>query len=311
VASSQSLSGTGALRIGAEFIKKWLPQGTAILISDPTWSNHFSIFGEQGIKIIKHRYFDAKTNGLDFDGMIADIKAAPDKSVILLHTCAHNPTGVDPTVDQWKILCQLAKEKSLIPFFDCAYQGYASGDLERDAFSLRYFVSQGFECLIAQSFAKNFGLYGERAGVFSIVCSSEQVAQTVLSQIKLIVRPMYSNPPIHGAHIVATILSTPELFQEWLVELKGMSQRIRDMRQLLFDCLSSRTKNDWSHILNQIGMFTYTGLTEAQVEQLTGRFHIYMLKNGRISMAGLNSTNVKYVGDAFATVVQEIPSQKL
>jgi len=310
VATTQTLSGTGALRVGAEFIKRFSP-GTAVLISEPTWTNHLTIFGDQGIKVIKHRYFDSKTNGLDFTGFVEDLKAAPNGSVVLLHGCAHNPTGVDPTQDQWKQLCEITKEKQFIPFFDNAYQGYATGDVNRDAFSVRHFVAEGLECFVSQSFAKNFGLYGERAGSLSIVCKSDKIAQAVLSQLKLVIRPMYSNPPIHGALIVSLILNTPALFQEWLQEVKMMSKRIQDMRQALFDVLKEKTGQEWVHILNQIGMFTYTGLAEAQVEQLITKYSIHMMKNGRISMAGINTKNVRYIAESIASVVKELPAQKL
>jgi len=218
--------------------------------------------------------------------------------------CAHNPTGVDPTPEQWKAIAQVCKEKSHVPFFDSAYQGFATGDVDGDAFSVRYFVEQGFELFLAQSFAKNFGLYGERIGAFSMVCKNAENAAAVLSQLKLIVRPMYSNPPLHGALLVSTILSDPVLSKEWYEEVKGMSTRIIQMRHSLFNILKEKgTPGDWTHITQQIGMFTYTGLKPSQCEQLTSVYHIYLLKNGRISMAGLNSTNIKYVADAIHNVV--------
>jgi aspartate aminotransferase len=311
IATTQSLSGTGALRIGAEFIKKYFPS-SAVYISDPTWGNHDTIFGERDIKIVKYRYFDSRTNDLDLNGMLDDLKAAPNNSVVLLHVCAHNPTGVDPTKEQWKQIAQVCQEKNHLPFFDCAYQGYATGDIEGDAFSVKYFVELGFEALLAQSFAKNLGLYGERIGAFSVVCKTADGANKVLSQLKLIVRPMYSNPPLHGARIVATILSDESLYKEWAAEVKMMSNRIIDMRKALYDILQEKkTPGDWSHILKQIGMFTYTGLKPEQVEKLITNFHIHMMKNGRISMAGLNSKNVRYVAEAFHTVVTESPTQKL
>jgi aspartate/tyrosine/aromatic aminotransferase len=183
--------------------------------------------------------------------------------------------------------------------------------VNRDAFSVRHFVAEGLECFVSQSFAKNFGLYGERAGSLSIVCKSDKIAQAVLSQLKLVIRPMYSNPPIHGALIVSLILNTPSLFKEWLEEVKMMSKRIQDMRQALFDVLKEKTGQEWQHILNQIGMFTYTGLAEAQVEQLITKYSIHMMKNGRISMAGINTKNVRYIAESIATVVKEHPVQKL
>jgi len=243
ITTVQSLSGTGALRIGAEFLQKFLPT-SPVLISEPTWSNHHSIFGERGLKIIKYRYFNPQTNGLDFEGLIADFQNAPQKSVILLHACAHNPTGVDPNFEQWKEIAKVCKQKHHLPFFDSAYQGYASGDLDRDAAPFRHFVDEGFELFLSQSFAKNFGLYGERIGTFSIVGPNKQYAEAVLSQLKLIIRPMYSSPSIHGARIVSTVLSNPDLKNEWMTELKSMSQRILDMRKLLYENLLLK-KNTW------------------------------------------------------------------
>ena len=205
------------------------------------------------------QYWDAKARGLNLEGMLADLQAAPEKSVILLHACAHNPTGVDPTNEQWKQIAAVIRQKNHLPFFDSAYQGFATGDLERDAWALRYFVKEGFELLAAQSFAKNFGLYNERAGTINFVCSSAQQAKVVLSQVKMVIRPNYSNPPAHGSRIVAIVLSDPQLYAEWKEELKGMSGRINAMRKELRGALEkSKTPGDWSHITGQIGMFSFT-----------------------------------------------------
>jgi len=290
------------------FLGTW-SKGNPAYVSVPTWGNHFAIFEKSGVEARKYRYFHAKTLGLDFDGLMADISAAPSGSIILLHACAHNPTGVDPTPDQWKAIADLCKEHNLIPFFDCAYQGFASGDLEKDAYAIRLFASMGFELLVAQSFAKNFGLYGERIGAFHVLTHTEDRAVAIASQLRLVARPMYSNPPTYGARIVVTVLKDPELYAEWRENLKTMSGRIYQVRQLLFEELKKlQTPGDWSHVINQIGMFTYTGLTEKQVERMVNEFHCHMLKNGRISMAGINTNNVVWLAKAINTVVSETPS---
>jgi aspartate aminotransferase len=314
VATVQSLSGTGALRVGFEFLRRFYvnKQGQTpakIYFPNPTWGNHHNIARDTGIVFGEYRYFDSKTNGLDFKGMCEDIKNAPHGSIILLHACAHNPTGVDPTPQQWSELRELLKSCGHIPFFDCAYQGFASGSLAQDAEGLRSFVRDGsFDLLVAQSFAKNFGLYSERSGALHVVLRADgtQAVDAVRSQLKTIIRPMYSNPPGHGANVVTRVLSDPQLFAEWEDHLRDMSGRIKTMRHALFDLLKQNgTPGDWSHIVNQIGMFSYTGLNEGQCERLIKEFHIYLLKNGRISMAGLNTKNVKYVADAIHKVVVE------
>jgi len=259
----------------------------------------------------EYRYFNSKTLGLDFEGMCTDLKSAPSGSVILLHACAHNPTGVDPTLQEWEKLRDIIKSKNHITFFDCAYQGFASGSLDQDAQSVRLFARDGMTLLISQSFAKNFGLYSERTGAFSIVLgdghhnnSINVVVDNVRSQLKTIIRPMYSNPPGHGAKIISKVLGDPQLYQEWQSHLKEMSGRIQEMRTKLYETLKNKkTPGDWSHIIHQIGMFSYTGLNETQVEKLTREYHIYMVKNGRISMAGLNSKNVTYFANAIHNVI--------
>eukprot|EP01089_Gocevia_fonbrunei_P020182 TRINITY_DN7440_c0_g1_i1.p1 TRINITY_DN7440_c0_g1~~TRINITY_DN7440_c0_g1_i1.p1 ORF type:complete len:408 (-),score=97.03 TRINITY_DN7440_c0_g1_i1:79-1302(-) len=314
VCTVQSLSGTGALRLGAAFLHQFLPkENHVVYISDPTWGNHFQVFAHAGItNQKKYRYFDKKTNGLDFAGMCEDISGAPAGAIILLHTCAHNPTGVDPTIDQWKQIISIMKEKKLIPFFDTAYQGFASGDLDRDAASVRMAIDAGLELLASQSYAKNFGLYSERTGALNIVCDNAKAVPAVRSQMKLIIRPMYSSPPSHGAHIVTKILSDPKLYDEWLVDLKAMAGRIDRMRTELYAALVERkTPGDWTHITNQIGMFSFTGLSEAQVEEIVKKYHIYMLKNGRISMAGLSSLSVVKLANAIDDVVRNIKQSNL
>lgn len=310
LATTQSISGTGAVRLGAEFIRRFMPPGTTVYVSKPTWGNHFSIFKEARVPTAEYRYFDKNTNGLDIKGMLADIEAAPDQSVFLLHLCAHNPTGVDPTEEQWGAIADLIQKKHHLAFIDGAYQGYATGDLERDAYAARLFLKRGLEFLTAQSYSKNFGLYAERVGAFTVVCAADGIATNALSQIKLDVRPMYSNPPVHGARIVATVLGDADLTHEWITELKQMSGRIIEMRTALVNALKARgtplpngQPGEWRHITDQIGMFSFTGLTPDQCDQLTKKHHIYLLTNGRISMAGINTKNVAYVADAIHDVV--------
>ncbi|CAL9072974.1 aspartate aminotransferase, cytoplasmic-like [Musa acuminata AAA Group] len=303
VATVQCLSGTGSLRVGGEFLARHYHERT-IYIPQPTWGNHPKVFTLAGLSVKTYRYYDPTTRGLNFEGLLADLSAAPPGAIVLLHACAHNPTGVDPTLDQWEQIRLLMRSKGLLPFFDSAYQGFASGNLDADAQSVRMFVADGGECLTAQSYAKNMGLYGERVGALSIVCKSADVATTVESQLKLVIRPMYSNPPIHGASIVATILKDRELYHEWTIELKAMADRIINMRQQLFDALRARgTPGDWSHIIKQIGMFTFTGLNTEQVTFMTKEYHIYMTSDGRISMAGLSSKTVPHLVDAIHAAV--------
>eukprot|EP01027_Heterolobosea_sp_BB2_P010697 GEZU01015676.1.p1 GENE.GEZU01015676.1~~GEZU01015676.1.p1 ORF type:complete len:242 (+),score=75.99 GEZU01015676.1:449-1174(+) len=239
--------------------------------------------------------------------MLADISTAPPRSVVLLHLCAHNPTGVDPTPEQWAKIADVMEQRNLIPFFDSAYQGFASGDLAKDAYAARYFESRGFEFIVAQSYAKNFGLYGERIGAVSFVCKDAATASHVLSQLKVVVRAQYSSPPLHGARIVAMTLRDEANFKLWEEDLKIMANRIIEMRQALYEALLARkTPGTWNHIVDQIGMFSYTGLTPAQVKVLTEKFHIHMLGNGRISMAGLSRRTVPYLADAIDYVVRNV-----
>eukprot|EP00249_Psilotum_nudum_P015584 c25409_g1_i2 orf=169-1596(+) len=304
VTTAQCLSGTGSLRVGAEFLSKHYKGQHTIFIPVPTWGNHPKVFTLGGLNVKTYRYYDPRTRGLDYEGMLDDLKAAPTSSVVLLHACAHNPTGVDPTPEQWEGIRHAVRSKNLLPFFDSAYQGFASGSLDADAYSVRLFVADGGECLVAQSYAKNMGLYGERVGALSIICRSEDVATRVESQLKLVIRPMYSNPPRHGASIVATILGSGELYSDWTVELKNMADRIISMRHQLFDALKARgTPGDWTHIIKQIGMFTFTGLNTEQVRFMTKEYHIYMTLDGRISMAGLSSKTVPHLADAIHAAV--------
>jgi len=239
------------------------------------------------------------------------LSSAKEGSIVLLHACAHNPTGVDPSQDQWKQIAQIVRERKLFPFFDCAYQGFASGDLATDNFAIRYFVEQGFELIIAQSFAKNFGLYGERAGAFHFVAApgpqAQDITKRVASQLAILQRSEISNPPAYGARIASTVLNDPKLFAEWEGDLRTMSGRIIEMRKSLkaeLDRLG--TPGNWEHITGQIGMFSFTGISEKQVLAIREKWHVYMTKNGRISMAGLNTGNVKYFAEALDDVVRHV-----
>ncbi|TMW56248.1 hypothetical protein Poli38472_008896 [Pythium oligandrum] len=310
VAGVQTISGTGGLRIAGEFFARFLGKDTPIYLPNPTWGNHIPIMRDAGLDVRRYTYYEPASRGLDFTGLLSDIQGAPDGSLFLLHACAHNPTGVDPTFEQWKEISDVMKAKNHIVFFDCAYQGFASGDASRDAAAVRHFVEEGHKIILCQSYAKNFGLYGERVGALSVVTASEEEAQRVESQLKIIIRPMYSNPPIHGSLIVSTILSDPALKKQWYDECKGMAERIISMRKSLREELegiekkNNVAKSDWRHITDQIGMFCYTGLTEAQVSRMIEKHHIYLTKDGRVSMAGVTSKNVKYLAEAMAEVVQ-------
>lgn len=306
--SIQTISGTGAVHLGALFLAKFFKGNPVVYVSNPTWANHHQIFNNVGIRTEQYPYFDKKTKGLDFEGMKAAIQNAPNQSIILLHPCAHNPTGVDPTLDQWKEIAAIIRQKKHFPFFDSAYQGFASGNLGRDAAAVRYFIEQGFELLIAQSFAKNFGLYGERAGCFHFVTSPGADATAnitrLASQLAILQRSEISNPPLYGARIASTVLNDPALFAEWEANLTTMSGRIISMRKELQAKLEALgTPGTWNHITDQIGMFSFTGLNEQQVQRLREEYHIYMTKNGRISMAGLNSKNINRFAEAVHQVV--------
>ncbi|KAL0258823.1 aspartate transaminase aat1 [Diplodia seriata] len=299
IAITQSISGTGALRIGGAFLQRHYPHAKAIYIPTPSWANHKAVFSDSGLEVKQYRYYNKDTIGLDFDGMVEDIKNMPKNSIVLLHACAHNPTGVDPTEEQWRAISDAVKAGDHFPFFDMAYQGFASGDTTKDAYALRYFVEQGHLPVLAQSFAKNMGLYGERVGAFSVVCESAEEKKRVDSQIKILVRPMYSNPPIHGARIASTLLNDAALNKQWLGEVKGMADRIIKMRALLKKHLEELgSKHDWSHITNQIGMFAYTGLKPEQMDALAKDHSVYATKDGRISVAGITTGNVKRLAES-------------
>lgn len=301
----QAISGTGALRVGFAFLSAFHNLDRGVYLPTPSWGNHTPIIKHSGLVPKAYRYYDSKTCGFDFKGACEDINNMPSGAIILLHACAHNPTGVDPTPEQWAELSQLIKKKKIFPYFDMAYQGFASGDVAGDARAVRLFLKDGHQIALAQSYAKNMGLYGERAGAFSLVTGSPDEAQKTMSQIKILVRPMYSNPPIHGARIVSEILGDADLKKQWLLDVKGMADRIISMRVSLRDNLKKEgSQRDWTHISNQIGMFCFTGLNKDQVDRITKEFSVYLTKDGRISVAGVTSKNVEYLAHAMHQVTK-------
>lgn len=301
----QGISGTGSLTVGAFFLGQFFKGNREIYMPTPTWGNHIPLFKRAGLSVKQYRYYDPKTCGFDFSGALQDIAKIPEESVILLHACAHNPTGVDPKPDQWKEMSKVIKSRRLFPFLDMAYQGFATGDIDRDAAAVRLFAEDGHGFAVSQSFAKNMGLYGERVGAFTMVCSSREEAERVMSQVKIIVRPTYSNPPIHGARIAHLILTDGELRQQWLRDVKGMAERIMGMRSRLRDGLKREgSTRNWQHITDQIGMFCFTGMTQDQVARLIKEFSVYLTKDGRISVAGISSNNVDYLAHAMHQVTK-------
>ena len=306
VAAVQTLSGTGAIRIAGELMRQTLPLTTPVYISDPTWPNHPTIFQECGFtRIIKYRYFDRRTNLCDFDGMYADLADAPKEAIVVFHLCAHNPTGADPSPLQWEELANLCLKKHFNIIFDSAYQGYASGSLQRDAYAARLFAEKGIEFSTAQSYSKNMGLYGERIGCFSVLCGSEKSAQLLTGLLKNIIRPMYSNPPLHGARLAHSIMSDPERRADWESELKSMAERIQYMRKTVYlELLRLKTPGKWDHIVKQIGMFSYLGLSVAQCQRLQSDYHIYLMNTGRVNIAGLTKDTAIYLARCIHAVVQ-------
>ena len=299
--SAQTVGGTGALRIGADFLSQEI--GNVLYVSDPTWANHKPLFTRSGHKIEFYPYYDRKAHLLDFNGMCSAIKEMEEGSTILLHACCHNPTGMDPSMEQWKEISTLIKERKLVPFFDFAYQGFGNG-LEEDAEVIRYFAKEGHELLISYSCSKNFGLYGERVGAFFVLTGEKMLAEKVQSRVKSIVRTNYSSPPSYGAKLVKTILSSDSLTQEWQKELHNMRERISEMRKAFASGLLSKTQQyDFSFMHNQRGMFSFSGLEKDHVDRLIAEYGIYMPGSGRINVAGLSSSNLEYVVDAVASVI--------
>ena len=300
--TAQSLGGTGALRVAAEFIKRQT-NAQNVWISSPTWPNHNAIFNAVGITIRNYRYYNEETHALDWDNMLADLSHADAGDVVLLHGCCHNPTGIDPTPAQWKQLAELSVKNGWLPLFDFAYQGLANG-LEEDAQGLRAFAANHKELLIASSYSKNFGLYNERVGAFTIVAADQVTAETAFSQVKSIIRTLYSNPSSHGAHAVALVLGDAELKADWINELAGMRDRIKTMRQRFVDLLKEHgAEQDFSFIIEQNGMFSFSGLSPEQVDRLKDEFAIYAVRSGRINVAGITEDNIRYLCESIVKVL--------
>lgn len=302
IATIQTLGGTGALKVGGDLLHEAYPE-SQMWISDPAWDNHHAIFAGCGIKTNKYRYFDTQTQGVDFTGMLDDIDKLPEKSIVLLHPCCHNPTGADLTAEQWQQLIELLKEKNLIPFLDMAYQGFGKG-LDEDAYAVRAMADAGLEFLVANSFSKNFSYYAERCGGLSVVCADTKSAEAVLGKLNAWVRKNYSNPPIHGGSAIALVLNTPDLYQSWVDDVAAMRARIQAMRQAVYQRLQQLAPNyDASYMIKQNGMFSYTGLSPEQITRLREEFGVYMLESGRISVPGLTTQNVDYYAESLAQVV--------
>ena len=302
VATIQSVGSSGGLKVGADFINRYFP-GSQVWVSDPTWDNHRSMFEGAGLTVNTYPYYDVATGGLNFDAMLATLRSLPAKSVVLLHACCHNPTGVDLTHAQWDTLIPVLRERELIPYLDLAYQGFGEG-IEADAFVVRALASAGLSFFIANSFSKSMSVYGERCGALSVVCPDAAQAVNVLGQMKFTVRRNYSSPPIHGGQIVATVLTDPELRREWETELGAMRERILAMRKKLYALLKAKLPGrDFEYFLTQRGMFSYTGLSAAQVDTLREAHALYMVRSGRICVAGLNSSNVEATAVAIAAVL--------
>lgn len=300
--TAQSLGGTGALRVAAEFIKRQTAAKN-VWISAPTWPNHNAIFNAVGITIKDYRYYDKTIHALDWNGLIKDLSQAQAGDVVLLHGCCHNPTGIDPTPEQWDTLAKMSAEKGWLPLFDFAYQGFANG-LDEDAYGLRSFLKENKELLVASSYSKNFGMYNERVGAFTIVAENEEIANRAFSQVKSIIRTLYSNPASHGGSTVATVLQDPELKAQWVAELDEMRGRIKDMRQQFVDLLKEYgAEQDFSFIVKQNGMFSFSGLSAEQVDRLKDEFAIYAVRSGRINVAGITADNIRYLCESIVKVL--------
>ncbi|MBJ9975869.1 aspartate/tyrosine/aromatic aminotransferase [Pseudomonas sp. S75] len=301
VATVQTVGGSGALKVGADFLKRYFPQ-SEVWVSDPTWDNHRAIFEGAGFQVHTYPYFDQASRGLDFPGMLAALQALPEHSIVLLHPCCHNPTGVDLDQSQWQQVVEVVKARGLIPFLDIAYQGFGQGLVE-DAYAIREMARAGVPCLVSNSFSKIFSLYGERVGGLSVVCDDASSAQRVLGQLKATVRRNYSSPPSHGALLVTGVLSDAALDAQWQAEVEAMRQRILDMRHGLVEALATRLPGqDFQFLLRQRGMFSYTGFSAEQARRLRDEFGVYILDSGRVCMAGLRPDNLQRVAEAFAAV---------
>jgi aromatic-amino-acid transaminase len=300
VATIQTLGGSGALKVGADFLKRYFPE-SGVWVSDPTWENHVAIFAGAGFEVSTYPWYDEATNGVRFNDLLATLKTLPARSIVLLHPCCHNPTGADLTNDQWDAV--ILKARELIPFLDIAYQGFGAG-MEEDAYAIRAIASAGLPALVSNSFSKIFSLYGERVGGLSVMCEDAEAAGRVLGQLKATVRRNYSSPPNFGAQVVAAVLNDEALKASWLAEVEEMRTRILAMRQELVKVLSTEMpERNFDYLLNQRGMFSYTGLSAAQVDRLREEFGVYLIASGRMCVAGLNTANVQRVAKAFAAVM--------
>ncbi|ELP5691416.1 TPA: aromatic amino acid transaminase [Enterobacter ludwigii] len=302
VATIQTLGGSGALKVGADFLKKYFPD-SGVWVSDPTWENHVAIFEGAGFTVQTYPWFDSETNDVRVDALLEKLNTLPERSIVLLHPCCHNPTGADLTNAQWDAVIDVLKTRNLIPFLDIAYQGFGAG-MEEDAYAIRAVASAGLPALVSNSFSKIFSLYGERVGGLSVVCEDAEAAGRVLGQLKATVRRIYSSPPNFGAQVVATILGDDRLKASWLAEVESMRKRILTMRQELVDVLKEAVPgHNFDYLLKQRGMFSYTGLSAAQVDRLREEFGVYLISSGRMCVAGLNASNVHRVAQAFAAVM--------
>ena len=302
VASIQTLGGSGALKVGADFLKRYF-SGSQVWVSDPTWENHIAIFEGAGFEVSTYPWFDDKTNGVRFEAFLEKLKSLPERDIVLLHPCCHNPTGADLSNAQWDDVVEVLKARHLIPFLDIAYQGFGAG-MEEDAYAIRAIARAGIPLLVSNSFSKIFSLYGERVGGLSIVCEDAETAGRVLGQLKATVRRNYSSPPNFGAQVVAAVLGDSELKASWLAEVEEMRTRILAMRHELVNVLKETVPGgDFDYLLKQRGMFSYTGFSPAQVDRLRDEFGVYLIASGRMCVAGLNSGNVRRVAQAFAAVI--------
>ena len=302
IATAQGIGGTGGLKIGADFLKKFSPKAK-VMISDPSWENHRALFMQAGFEVESYPYYDAAKRGVNFEGMLAALSAAPAGTIVVLHACCHNPTGYDITSAQWDQVIAAIKTKQLTSFLDMAYQGFGHG-IKEDGAVIGKFVAAGLSFFVSTSFSKSFSLYGERVGALSVLCQNKDEADRVLSQLKLVIRTNYSNPATHGGTVVAMVLNTPALRTQWEGELAEMRVRIKDMRQKLVDGLKAAgVKQDMSFITSQIGMFSYSGLTKDQMVRLRSEFGVYGLDSGRMCVAALNSKNIDYVCESIAKVL--------
>ncbi len=302
VATLQTVGSSGGLKVGADFIKRWLP-ASGVWVSDPTWDNHRAMFEGASVAVHTYPYYDAGTGGLKFEALLQTLRGLPSRSVVLLHACCHNPTGVDLTRAQWEALIPVLRERELLPFLDLAYQGYGDG-IEEDAFAVRALALAGLTLFVANSFSKSMSVYGERAGALSVVCASAAEAELVLGQLKATVRRNYSSPPIHAAGIVSRVLGEPALRAAWEADVTAMRTRIQAMRRSLHAVLQAkRPGRDFGYFLTQRGMFSYTGLSAAQVDRLREEFGVYLVRSGRLCVAGLNTGNVERTAVAMAAVL--------